>query len=210
MSFFDVKPCSFSTSTSIHSPWQSKPFWYRCFSPSIVWKRWYRSLYVRPHAWCTPIGLFAVIGPSMNDHRRSDASLRWRYFSIIPCSRHHSSVRFSISTNDGLLDTGFMCVLRALRFGQQKARPTYRDGPNRSVPAVPPLFSPAASAHRAPTRPALLTGASGSAYVPSAAFSGPAREGSSAVVAASGSHHARTRSAAPAAYSSPSSPVREV
>jgi hypothetical protein len=27
MSFFEVKPSSFSTSTSIQRPWQSKPFW---------------------------------------------------------------------------------------------------------------------------------------------------------------------------------------
>ena len=113
MSFLDVKPCCFSTSTSIHSPWQSKPFWYRCRSPSIVWNRCTRSLYERPHAWCTPIGLFAVIGPSMNDQRRSDAALRRMYFSIIRRSRHHSSVAFSISTNFGRVDTGFISGLPA-------------------------------------------------------------------------------------------------
>ena len=44
MSRLEVNPRSFSTLTSTHRPWQSKPFWYRWSSPSIAWKRWYRSL----------------------------------------------------------------------------------------------------------------------------------------------------------------------
>ena len=65
---FDVNPCSFSTSTSTHSPWQSNPFWYRSSSPFMAWYRWKASLSVRPQAWWTPMGLLAVMGPSRNDH----------------------------------------------------------------------------------------------------------------------------------------------
>ena len=64
MSRLLVKPRSRSTLTSTHRPWQSNPFCQRWSSPSMAWKRWNRSLYVRPQAWCTPIGLLAVIGPS--------------------------------------------------------------------------------------------------------------------------------------------------
>ena len=59
----EVKPRSRSTLTSTQRPWQSNPFCQRWSSPSMAWKRWKTSLYVRPQAWWTPIGLLAVIGP---------------------------------------------------------------------------------------------------------------------------------------------------
>src|SRR6266508_217380 len=40
----------------------------------MAWKRWKTSLYVRPQAWWTPIGLLAVIGPSRKLQRCPPAS----------------------------------------------------------------------------------------------------------------------------------------
>src|SRR3954447_23592902 len=116
----------------------------------MVWKRWKQSLIERPHAWCTPIGLLAVMGPSMNDQRCSDVSLRRMYRPIMLRSRHQASVRFSLSTKLGRVGTGVNArpseaggcssdcasvVIDDLRFhalsaGKTKARPSMRDGPN--------------------------------------------------------------------------------
>src|SRR3989344_964899 len=69
MSFFPLlKPNSFSTSRSIHRPCVSKPFCRLISYPCMACHRKYKSFRVLPHAWCTPIGLFVVMGPSMNDH----------------------------------------------------------------------------------------------------------------------------------------------
>ena len=56
------------------------------------------SLYVRPQAWWTPIGLLAVIGPSMNEYLRSESLFRSRYFRGTSFWFHQSIVSRSIAT----------------------------------------------------------------------------------------------------------------
>ena len=114
MSRFEVKPRSFSTLTSTHSPWQSKPFCQRWSSPSMAWKRWKMSLYVRPQAWWTPIGLLAVIGPSRKLQRGPPAFCSRRR-SNVRRSRQRASTSCSWATRSGLLLTGSNIGPRAER-----------------------------------------------------------------------------------------------
>ena len=105
MSRLLVKPRSRSTLTSTHSPWQSKPFCQRWSSPSIAWNRWNRSLYVRPQAWWTPIGLLAVIGPSRKLQRGPPAF--WaRSRANVRRSRQRARISCSWATRSGFAVTG--------------------------------------------------------------------------------------------------------
>ncbi len=105
MSRFEVNPRSRSTLTSTHRPWQSKPFCQRWSSPSMAWNRWKTSLYVRPQAWWTPIGLFAVMGPSRKLQRGPPAF--WaRSRSNVRRSRQRPRISCSWATRSGLLLTG--------------------------------------------------------------------------------------------------------
>src|SRR3954447_24149300 len=105
MSRFELKPRSRSTLTSTHRPWQSNPFWKRWSSPSIAWKRQYTSLYVRPQAWWTPIGLLAVIGPSRK-LQRGPLAFWARNRSNVRRSRHRSRISYSCATKSGFEVTG--------------------------------------------------------------------------------------------------------
>src|ERR1035437_1077608 len=105
MSRFEVKPRSRSTLTSTHSPWQSKPFCQRWSSPRMAWNRWKTSLYVRPQAWWTPIGLFAVMGPSRKLQRGPPAFWARRRANVRR-SRQRARISCSWATRSGLLATG--------------------------------------------------------------------------------------------------------
>src|SRR4030042_717704 len=91
------------------------------------------SLEVRPQAWCTPIGLFAVIGPSINDHFLGDDWLRWRYFSTISCSCHQRRISRSKAGKSTLVGTGLN-----IRFSPTKKPAPL--GTGLVLPAVPPQF----------------------------------------------------------------------
>src|ERR1039458_7000204 len=59
----------------------------------------------RPHAWCTPIGLLAVIGPSRNDQRGPPAV--WaRSFSKMRFSSQKRSMARSMVGKSGTFGTG--------------------------------------------------------------------------------------------------------
>src|SRR5665647_727496 len=105
MSRFEVKPRSRSTLTSTQRPWQSKPFCQRWSSPRMAWKRWKTSLYIRPQAWCTPIGLLAVIGPSRKLQRGPPAFWARRRANVRR-SRQRARISCSWATRSGLLVTG--------------------------------------------------------------------------------------------------------
>src|SRR5690349_4263315 len=137
MSRFDVKPRSRSTLTSTHRPWQSNPFWYRSSSPSIAWKRWYRSLYARPQAWWTPIGLFAVIGPSRKLQRGPPAFCA-RSRANVRRSRHVASSSCSWATRSGFEVTGRNMHLRSARGigGRPESRSATRPASPSILPAM--------------------------------------------------------------------------
>src|SRR5215216_4436544 len=94
------------------------------------------------------MGLFAVIGPSRNEYRSGDASLRLRYFSTIPSRCHQASSSRSSAGKSGRLSTASMLSLitamnlfsleelrcAAILSDRQNARPQLRTG----EPAVPP------------------------------------------------------------------------
>src|SRR5438093_2793208 len=105
MSRLFVNPRSRSTLTSTHRPWQSNPFCQRWSSPSIAWNRWKTSLYARPQAWWTPIGLLAVIGPSRKLHFGPPAF--WaRSRSNVRRARHSARISCSWATRSGFALTG--------------------------------------------------------------------------------------------------------
>ena len=56
------------------------------------------------------MGLFAVIGPSRNEYRSGDASLRCRYFSTIPSRCHQASSSRSSAGKSGRLSTASNAV----------------------------------------------------------------------------------------------------
>src|SRR5438045_7883603 len=79
----------------------------------MAWNRWKRSLYVRPQAWWTPIGLFAVIGPSWKLQRGPPAF--WaRSLANVPRSRQSSRISCSSATRSGRVGTGWNMGLRIL------------------------------------------------------------------------------------------------
>src|SRR5829696_183571 len=82
----------------------------------MAWKRWNRSLYVRPQAWWTPIGLLAVIGPSRKLHR-GPPSFWARRRANVRRSAHSPSSACSWATKSGLAVTGWNIGPR-LRAGQ--------------------------------------------------------------------------------------------
>ena len=161
MSRFDVKPRSRSTLTSTHRPWQSNPFCQRWSSPSIAWKRWKRSLYARPQAWWTPIGLLAVIGPSRKLQRGPPAF--WaRSRANVPRSRHRSSSSCSWATRSGFdadgaehrawrASCGSRTRSRRSAVGPRRRRPPAAAGRDR-VRVSYPRCSPGRRRGRAPGR----------------------------------------------------------
>ncbi|MBA7675767.1 hypothetical protein ES703_84004 [subsurface metagenome] len=100
ISLLDVKPSAFSTSTSIQSPWQSNPFWFRTLYPLMDLYLGQRSLYVLPHAWCTPMGLFAVMGPSMKDQPGKSFVSSTRFLKAPIFSQKTSVSRSSLAKSD--------------------------------------------------------------------------------------------------------------
>jgi hypothetical protein len=100
------------------------------------------------------MGLFAVIGPSRNEYRSGDASLRLRYFSTIPSRCHQASSSRSNAGKSGRLSTERILSLitamnqfsleqlrcpAALR-DRQSARPQFRGRANpRYHLSCPPL-----------------------------------------------------------------------
>src|SRR5919199_4666098 len=72
----------------------------------MVLKRWKTSLYVGPQAWCTPMGLLAVIGPSRNEKRLEAPAFLRTYFCIMSRSRHQASVLSSREGKSGRGSTG--------------------------------------------------------------------------------------------------------
>src|SRR5664280_1060410 len=80
----------------------------------IAQKRWKRSLYARPQAWCTPIGLLAVMGPSRKLQRSLPAFWARRRANVWR-SRHRARISFSWATRSGLELTVRHIVLGASR-----------------------------------------------------------------------------------------------
>src|SRR5438874_13808560 len=71
------------------------------------------SFSVRPQPWCTPIGLLAVIGPSMNDHRSCPLFFS-RSFLKASVSLQKSRTPCSIFGKSSLLSTGLNIVFSIL------------------------------------------------------------------------------------------------
>ena len=60
-SFLDG-PITANNPMGVHHAWgrMYKDVFQRWSSPRMAWKRWKTSLYIRPQAWWTPIGLLAL------------------------------------------------------------------------------------------------------------------------------------------------------
>src|SRR5829696_6327561 len=107
----------------------------------MAWKRWNRSLYARPQAWWTPIGLLAVIGPSRK-LQCGPPAFRARRRSNVRRSRHSARISCSCATRSGFALTGRNIGPRqrmggleapARSTGQPRQRPT---GVRVSYPAM--------------------------------------------------------------------------
>src|SRR5580704_9939387 len=68
----------------------------------------------RPHAWCTPMGLFAVIGPSRKD-QRGPCAFCWRSFSKMRFSSQKRSISRSMAGKSGTLATGLYMLVNNIR-----------------------------------------------------------------------------------------------
>src|SRR5690349_16803682 len=107
----------------------------------MAWKRWYRSLYARPQAWWTPIGLLAVIGPSRKLHLGPPAFCA-RSRANVRRSRHRARISCSWATKSGFDVTGRNIRPRA---GWDGSRPPRRsDGGRAQQPeSMGPCIVPA-------------------------------------------------------------------
>src|SRR5215213_3852158 len=90
----------------------------------MAWKRWNRSLYVRPQAWWTPIGLLAVIGPSRKLQCGPPAFWARRRAKVAR-SRHSARTSCSSATRSGRAGTG------------RNMRPRVQGGAGRLAPPAP-------------------------------------------------------------------------
>src|SRR2546425_10758168 len=85
------------------------------------------------------MGLLAVIGPSRNDQRRADRSLRRTYLVRMPCACHQARISRSIAGKSTLAVTGLnvgMAIASFRRVAREAKSPSLMG--RAKPPVVPP------------------------------------------------------------------------
>src|SRR2546425_12917998 len=109
------------------------------------------------------MGLLAVIGPSKNDQRCRDRSLRRRYLPTIPCACHHARTSRSSAGKSIFEDTGLNVGMNTLHENENRPPHLGRTGSSAVPPSVRAAH-PGTHAAAQRSNPFLTVERSGAAY----------------------------------------------